>query len=835
MAYPNTQQINNSYMIDPNEELYNIEGKTGEVDVEAFAGDDNDDKKSSLKSGDYIPSGSATVDLSEEQQVNSLIRYDATTGEAYTNDYGQMADIYKGITSDLSDMRRGGGGSNRYEGGTGSPESFDNVNSDNYKADTGSILGTAKNLTGKAFGLYSLDKGPEGAFISGMLGSMIGGGFPFATAAVWMAYGHQQKKDKNNFIKSLGDDGMSSLLSDPDKAYPYAGKNDKNASQYMKHILYNSFNPGYALKKHADIGTSPKEALANFMNEGIDNGVFEQASILKMGSSRHDFRPGSDNYMKAWAAEKALKDKGWEGRGRLWTDTLGVSTGGAGSQWLDGKLWKAAPTPVQQTTDSGSGGTSGSGGVSFDDNQGYNFSSQDANTDSSSQTYTQDNYEQASGTGSSGSSKGSGPSRSQQRVSKPSSTPLYGPRAQDRKLGGTVRLQEGGTPEEAMMAQMQNQPVVEDTGNLEMVNEPNKDMSGIADDVPRKLEEGDFVINAPAVEMAGRGDIERMVTKAISELQRKGTKIDFGTSEQDIDSMVDALVSNGEMIIPKSLAEQIGYDRLEKINNRGKERVEAKEQEKEQIQQNPTQPNPQQGMGMMAVGGQVTLDENKNQPIAVPQEGFAGQSSVGNKLLSPMSPEAQDDEKELANKSQSFEGFMKPIKLAEGDKVQQNPTRADRNNNPFNMESNVNTNKFFGSIGNDIENLSVDMPKNGFLKFDTFDNGLRAGAYILRKQYNNMNADEIMKTFSLTDKASYAQAIKNTFGNNKINTQDDNQLLELLKIITNQEGTEQKINEGQFKNAIERAKKEEPNATWSTQGIKNQLTNTINPSLMMGK
>ena len=211
---------------------------------------------------------------------------------------------------------------------------------------------------------------------------------------------------------------------------------------------------------------------------------------------------------------------------------------------------------------------------------------------------------------------------------------------------------------------MQNQPVVEDTGNLEMVNEPNKDMSGIADDVPRKLEEGDFVINAPAVEMAGRGDIERMVTKAISELQRKGAKIDFGTSEQDVDSMVDALVSNGEMIIPKSLAEQIGYDRLEKINNRGKERVEAKEQE--QIQQNPTQPNPQ---GMMAVGGQVTLDENKNQPIAVPQEGFAGQSSVGNKLLSPMSPEAQDDETELANKSQSFEGFMKPVKLASGDKV----------------------------------------------------------------------------------------------------------------------------------------------------------------------
>ena len=297
--------------------------------------------------------------------------------------------------------------------------------------------------------------------------------------------------------------------------------------------------------------------------------------------------------------------------------------------------------------DSGSSGSSGSSG------QGYNFSPQDKNiqpAESPSNNNNNNNY--------------SPQDKNIQPAKSSSSTSGGYQSGRGRKEGGVVRLQEGGTPEEAMMAQMQNQPVVEDTGNLEMVNEPNKDMSGIADDVPRKLEEGDFVINAPAVEMAGRGDIERMVTKAISELQRKGAKIDFGTSEQDVDSMVDALVSNGEMIIPKSLAEQIGYDRLEKINNRGKERVEAKEQE--QIQQNPTQPNPQ---GMMAVGGQVTLDENKNQPIAVPQEGFAGQSSVGNKLLSPMSPEAQDDETELANKSQSFEGFMKPVKLASGDKV----------------------------------------------------------------------------------------------------------------------------------------------------------------------
>jgi len=248
------------------------------------------------------------------------------------------------------------------------------------------------------------------------------------------------------------------------------------------------------------------------------------------------------------------------------------------------------------------------------------------------------------------------------------------PNLSNRRLGGRVTLQTGGPVGNPMG---QQQGFVQDAGNLEMVNEPNKDMSGIADDVPRKLDEGDFVINAPAMEMAGRGDVEKMIKNAVTELQRKGVKLDFGQAAEDVDSTVEALVSNKEMIIPKIIAEQIGYDRLEKINNRGKKRVEEMEQEQQQAQ-NPIQPNPQQGM--MAVGGQVSLDENKNQPIAVPQESFAGQSSVGSKLLSPMSPEAQDDEKELTDRSQSFEGFMKPIKLANGGKIY---------NNPGNIESNT--------------------------------------------------------------------------------------------------------------------------------------------------
>ncbi len=297
---------------------------------------------------------------------------------------------------------------------------------------------------------------------------------------------------------------------------------------------------------------------------------------------------------------------------------------------------------------------------------------------------TQSYYEQASGTGSSGSgssgsgssgsgSSGSGSSGSGSSGSGGGASYASGPNLTNRKLGGRVTLQTGGPVGNPMG---QQQGFVQDAGNLEMVNEPNKDMSGIADDVPRELNEGDFVINAPAMEMAGRGDVEKMIKKAVIELQRKGVKLDFGEAAEDVDSTVQALVSNKEMIIPKVIAQQIGYDRLEKINNRGKKRVEEMEQEQQQAQ-NPIQPNPQQGM--MAVGGQVSLDENKNQPIAVPQESFAGQSSVGSKLLSPMSPEAQDDEKELTDRSQSFEGFMKPVKLANGGKIYNNPGNIEAN------------------------------------------------------------------------------------------------------------------------------------------------------------
>ncbi len=64
-----------------------------------------------------------------------------------------------------------------------------------------------------------------------------------------------------------------------------------------------------------------------------------------------------------------------------------------------------------------------------------------------------------------------------------------------------------------------------DIGNLEFINEKGKDMSGVADDVERPLEEGDFVINAPAVEFAGIKDIQDMIEESIAVAMARGFEI----------------------------------------------------------------------------------------------------------------------------------------------------------------------------------------------------------------------------------------------------------------------------------------------------------------------
>ena len=130
--------------------------------------------------------------------------------------------------------------------------------------------------------------------------------------------------------------------------------------------------------------------------------------------------------------------------------------------------------------------------------------------------------------------------------------------------GGRVGLAAGGTP---------GAPA----GFVERPPSQVSEAATVADDKPMSVPEGTFVINAAAVEFAGEGDIAKMLNDAYEKAGKKGSAAP--SREQ-----VDVAVSRGEVIVPPHIAKIIGYDRLEKINNRGKKET------KERIEENGQQP-----------------------------------------------------------------------------------------------------------------------------------------------------------------------------------------------------------------------------------------------------
>ena len=578
---------------------------------------------------EFDPFGVATPDLVDIKRVSDSdlesvgASRDATTGE-----------LILPLTAEAKDI---------YDAGF----DFDNDNQNNnsptglFDNDTSSVTSGIK-YSGGVKGVFNkLTQFKENLGFGGDFAqTILTGAPPIGTAMSWIATGWQQRKDQEKFLKDFGKNGFSNMdmfkegpNSQYDKTWEYAqvygDPVKKTARDFARDIFFNNPNPSKLIKDNAyggkDYEGSAFEATQDYIINGMKNGVFTRAEIKNVADGYNSLKMGSAEWVKAKMARDALKQ------------FSGITSANI-----------ASPTDVHSGTES----TSPTGTV-------YpGASSQEPDISNTTPTTGFGNPGDAGGsTGSGSSSSGSSSSGSSSSYSPPS-----GPNLTNRQYGGRVQhLAEGDM-------------VQADAGNMEIVNEPGKDNSGVADDVPKKLEEGDFVVNAPASEMMGYSDLLKMIKGAEGELATQGVKVDYGTPDGEI----DVRVSNKETIIPKVIAQQIGYDKLEKINNRGKKRVseieqanKAKEEQQGFMPQRvePQKPNQPKGM-LAAVGGQVSLDENKNQPIAVPQESFAGQSSVGKKLLSPMSPEAQDDEKELANRSQSFEGFMKPVKMMDGGKIE---------------------------------------------------------------------------------------------------------------------------------------------------------------------
>lgn len=130
----------------------------------------------------------------------------------------------------------------------------------------------------------------------------------------------------------------------------------------------------------------------------------------------------------------------------------------------------------------------------------------------------------------------------------------------------------------------------------------------VADDIPMDVPEGSFIINAAAAEVAGYGDIKTMIMDAIGVARRLGVEISTGDEKVGDEEAVDLLVSKGEVYIEPTLAKIIGYDVLEKINNRGKREVARRQKEAEAKQQQEPQQAPQVPKEVVQEAPQMTKD-----------------------------------------------------------------------------------------------------------------------------------------------------------------------------------------------------------------------------------
>lgn len=204
-----------------------------------------------------------------------------------------------------------------------------------------------------------------------------------------------------------------------------------------------------------------------------------------------------------------------------------------------------------------------------------------------------------------------------------------------RALGGRVGLAMGGAPGAAAAA----------SGFVDRPPEQVTDGQSVADNRPTQLPEGAFVINAAAVEFAGSLDIKKMIVEAEKQAQKQGMGVD---NTGKTAKLIDVAVSSGEVVVAPHIAKIIGYDRLNKINNRGRPETERRIAESGQQPQGAAIGGVfSQGFGQPRATPQVTAPQEpqgfvappppesyaKEQP---PKQGFVEQPDVGPDVSEPV-------------------------------------------------------------------------------------------------------------------------------------------------------------------------------------------------------
>ena len=140
----------------------------------------------------------------------------------------------------------------------------------------------------------------------------------------------------------------------------------------------------------------------------------------------------------------------------------------------------------------------------------------------------------------------------------------------------------------------------EPAGFIEGPPEQFNDQTTIADDIPLTVKDGTFVLNAPAVENEGSSSVQKMLVEGYQKAMTRdvGNGHSIQTGKIPNRGELDIQISRGEVVVPPHVARAIGYDKLEKINNRGKREVERRQQKAGD------QEKVQAGQGFAAGGGE---------------------------------------------------------------------------------------------------------------------------------------------------------------------------------------------------------------------------------------
>jgi len=184
-------------------------------------------------------------------------------------------------------------------------------------------------------------------------------------------------------------------------------------------------------------------------------------------------------------------------------------------------------------------------------------------------------------------------------IPEPSGTPPI-QRAENQQEMPLQAAEGGQVPQDLNMPQNTEKREEIPLGPVGEVQVEGKDTSGVADDVKTKSD--GYVLSKGSVITNGKMYIMDLIDEAIQRLREKGVELD---PNEVPESAEEILVSNGEIIIPHVIAEEIGYARLEKMNKRGEQITEELIAEKEQQQQ------PQQNMPGFNEGGDLLTGQEQ--------------------------------------------------------------------------------------------------------------------------------------------------------------------------------------------------------------------------------